>query len=127
MITAERRGLWAVESVLAQLDGEDGALASITASELLVGVHRADSPTRRRQRDAYVEAVLATIPVIPLDLPVARTLADLTTQLVGKGEFIGVYDLIIAATALTHDCSVLTENVLHFGQVPGLGVRQPKW
>jgi predicted nucleic acid-binding protein len=37
-------------------------------------------------------------------------------------ELIGAYDLIIAATALAYDCSLLTENNREFDRVPGLDV-----
>jgi predicted nucleic acid-binding protein len=43
------------------------AMASISASELLQGVHRA-SEHHRVRREAYVEGVLAAVPSIPFDL-----------------------------------------------------------
>jgi predicted nucleic acid-binding protein len=36
-------------------------------------------------------------------------------------------DLIIAATALTYDYELLTDNVRHFERINGLAVRQPRW
>ena len=57
-------------SVLAA--GESLALASITASEQLSGVERADTLERRQHRLAFVEAVLRIVPVLPFDLQVAR-------------------------------------------------------
>ncbi len=35
--------------------------------------------------------------------------------------------MMIAATALTHEYELLTENVREFNRVPGLKVRQPDW
>lgn len=85
-----------------------------------MGVHRADSETRRLRRSAFVEAVLAAIPTLDFTLEVARTHAELLAVLKGRGEMIGVYDLIIAATALAGGRAVLTTDVEEFGRVPGL-------
>ena len=49
LIRLERSG-----SLLTIGDNEEVAIAAITASELLHGVHRAD-PQRRAQREAFVE------------------------------------------------------------------------
>ena len=46
---------------------EDVGMASITASELLHGVHRATAEHRAR-REAFVEAVLAAFPPFAFDL-----------------------------------------------------------
>jgi tRNA(fMet)-specific endonuclease VapC len=40
---------------------------------------------------------------------------------------IGLHDIEVAATALTHGYGVLTDNVRDFERVPGLIVRQPVW
>ncbi len=37
-----------------------------------------------------------------------------------KGQLIGVHDLLIAATAIVHNCAVLTANMKEFERVPGL-------
>lgn len=43
---------------------EDLFPSAITVSVLLVGVYRADSPARRNRRLAYVEAILASFPIL---------------------------------------------------------------
>lgn len=86
------------------------ALAVITASELLHGVHRADSAVRRGRREKFVETVLRSIPVLPFTLEVARIHSRLWADLQRRGEIIGAHDLLIAATALTHKMAVATLN-----------------
>lgn len=104
------------------VQGEPIALASITASELLVGVHRSD-PGRHRERQLdYVETLLREFPVLAFDLDTARTHAQLSNGLAAIGQPIGANDLLIAATALTRGFSVLTHNLRHFERVPGLVV-----
>ena len=55
----ERRGQ-SIDQRLFQLD-RPAYISVVTASELLVGVHRADSPTRRETRSRFVEALLASV------------------------------------------------------------------
>ena len=106
---------------------EPVALAAITASELLVGVQRADTPARRLRRESFVEAILDLVPVLAFDLRSARVHAQLWSHLMGAGVLIGTHDMLIAATALTYGYSVLTDNVREYRRVPGLEVRQPSW
>ena len=87
------------------------ALAAITASELLIGVARADTQERHLRRSAFVEAILDVVPVFAFDLSVARVHAETTALLIASGQRIGSHDSLIAATAIAHGYSVLTDNV----------------
>ena len=98
----------------------DVYISSITVSELLVGVHYADSDARKTRRSAFVESVLAKIPVLGFNTEEARMHAGLFSTLTKQGQIIGAHDLIIAATAIVHNCAVLTENIREFERVPGL-------
>jgi predicted nucleic acid-binding protein len=97
-------------------------ISVVTVSELLVGVHRADTKSRRDKRAAFVEGILAGIPVLDFTTQVARLHAGLHAELMGQGQVIGAHDLIIAATAKRHGMSSLTDNVVEFSRVPGLKV-----
>ena len=125
-ISAERRGLKPTD-LLDVLPNEPSAIATISVSELLFGVHRADTARRRDRRSAFVEAVLASFEVLPFDLQTARFHAQLGSDLMSLGRPIGNHDRIIAATALARGYDVLTDNVREFDQVPGLVVRRPDW
>lgn len=97
-------------------------LSVIVASELLIGVHRANSPARRERRRAFVEAILAGVGILEVDLAVARVHAEIYAELAEKGELIGAHDLLIAATARFHRMALLTSNVQEFSRVSGLQV-----
>ena len=101
---------------------EDVFISVVTVSELLMGVHRADNEARRGRRSAFVEPIIEGISVLDFTTDVARTHARLHALLVGQGELIGAHDLIIAATALHHDLTLLTDNVREFHRVPELKV-----
>ena len=118
----------------ASLDGfetlmgdEPFAIASITASELLEGVHRTLEADQRLRRRDFIETVLGRVPSLPFDLASARTHALLVVDLSSRGLLIGANDLVIAATALTLGYSLLTHNLRHFQRVPGLVVNAPAW
>ena len=101
---------------------EIGALSVITASELLHGVHRADSAQRRARRQTFVEAILDEFPVHPVDIEVSRIHARVWADLRSRGEIVGAHDLLIAATALALDFRVATRNAREFGRVDELKV-----
>ena len=96
-------------------------ISAITASELLVGVHRAQDPGIRARRTAFVESLLAVLPVLPIDLETARVHAQLLAQL-PTHETIGAHDALIGATALRHGYAVLTRNVKDFHKLAGVRV-----
>ncbi|MGH2535262.1 MAG: PIN domain-containing protein [Thermomicrobiales bacterium] len=102
-------------------------ISSITASELLVGVHRADTPQRRRLRANLVEEILTLFGALPFDLATAREHARIAADLSSRGQRIHAHDLIIAATAMVNGHDVLTDNLRDFGRVPNLVVRKPDW
>lgn len=118
------RGRLDFEDGVAGRDDEPFLLSVISVSELLHGVHRADSRTRRARRSAFVEAVLDRFPTLSLDLPTARAHAELWAELSSAGTHIGAHDLWLAAAALAHGLTLVTSNVRHFGRVPGLEVEE---
>jgi tRNA(fMet)-specific endonuclease VapC len=124
LIAAERRRL-DLDAVVAAETDEVIALAAITASELLHGIHRAAKPVQRARREAFVEQVLATVAVIPFDLVVARVHARLWAQLATTGRPVGAHDLLIAATAIATGYRVATRDTRSFPHIPGLSL--VKW
>ncbi len=98
----------------------DVYISAVTASELLVGVHYAKADAQKTRRSAFVEAVLARVPVLSFATEEARVHAGLFAALSKQGQMIGAHDLLIAATAIANNCAVLTENIREFVRVPGL-------
>ena len=64
---------------------EEVGIATITASELLHGVHRA-TPEHRVRREAFVEAVLDAFPPLPFNLLAARTHARIWAGLAADSQ-----------------------------------------
>ena len=97
-------------------------ISVVIVSELLMGVHRANTEERRQRRSVFVEAVISGVGVLEFTIAAARVHAEIYAELAKKGQMIGAHDLIIAATARYHDLSLLTDNVKEFSRVPGLRV-----
>ena len=105
---------------LARWASHGGAcMSAITASELLVGVERANSTQRRAQRGAFVEHLLASIPILDFSSAVARTHARMLAAL-PKSRTAGAHDALIAATAMHHGHALLTRNLADFKIFAGL-------
>jgi predicted nucleic acid-binding protein len=101
---------------------EDIAISSVTAAELLHGVHRASKGRIRARREAFVERLLEAWPVLPFDLIAARIHAKLWAELAAKGVSIGAYDLMIGATAVANGLQLITRDKRSFSKIPGLQV-----
>jgi tRNA(fMet)-specific endonuclease VapC len=119
LIAAERGGIRLEPFLNSQGEAPVG-IAAVTASELLHGCHRATDPGVRARRFAFVDALLARVPVLPFGLAEARRHAELWAHLAREGTMIGAHDLLIGATALAHGHSLATLNTKEFGRVAGL-------
>jgi tRNA(fMet)-specific endonuclease VapC len=121
LIEAERRE-FEIDKFIQNREGEIFGLSVITVSELLHGVHRADSAIRRLKRSAYVEKVIELFPIYVFEISIARIYAELWSDLAKKGIQIGAHDLIIGSTALSLGFSVATYNIRHFERIEGLKI-----
>ncbi len=122
VLIGSERGHVAIEQKLSGRENEEFFLSVVTASELLHGVHRAKASDVRAKRLAFVEAVLARFPLLSIDLPTARTHAQLWAELASTGKMIGPHDLWIAAACVAHGLTLVTGNVQEFQRVPGLAI-----
>ena len=121
LIAGEREDLDLAAAMAAHAE-EPVGIAAITASELLHGVQRAATTAQRRRREAFVERLLAALPVLPFDPVTARVHASLWARLAAKGTNVGAHDLLIGATAIAAGYRVATRDRRSFGKIPDLEV-----
>lgn len=121
LVAAERR-TFSLGALLDSVGGEPVGIAALTAAELLHSCHRAADPGMRVRRFAFVESLLARVPIFEFGLVEARRHADLWAALARDGVWIGAYDLVIGATALARGHRLATLNDRDFGRMPGLGL-----
>lgn len=120
LVDAERAGA-ELDALIA--DNDDVAIAAVTLAELLVGVALARGKRRTRRR-SFVDAILEAVPVLPYNGRVARAHATLLTAVRRSGRPRGAHDLIIAATAVASDRTVITADATGFRDLPGVEFRQ---
>ncbi|SPF35603.1 Ribonuclease VapC [Syntrophobacter sp. SbD1] len=113
-----------VASLVSGREGEPFGISVVTVAELLHGVERADTEARRLKRQSFVEKVLESFPIFPFDTTVARIYARICASLAKKGYTVGAHDLIIAATAISLDYSVVTANRRDFEKIEGLKLEE---
>ncbi|MDA0632236.1 PIN domain-containing protein [Nonomuraea sp. CA-218870] len=121
VLIAAERGKAAVDTVIG--DADDVAIAAITVAQLFVGVELADED-RRPDRQAFVDQVLALIPVEEYTTNVARVHARLMAHIRRAGKTRGAYDLLIAATAAATARTVITmDSSAAFDDLPGVSAQ----
>ncbi len=94
---------------------EAGTLATTAVStfELLSGA-------RSSKQRKVVEAMLAALPVLPLDQKAGEAAASLRLELEGQGQGIGMADYLIAGICVSRSASLLTRNRKHFQRIQAL-------
>lgn len=119
LIDAERSGDTLDEVID---DDDDVATAAVTIAELRVGALLA---TRRRKaaRSAYVDDIIATIPVLGYGLEVAAAHTELLVEVRSQGTPRGAHDLMIAATARAFGRTIISADRTAFRDLPGVEVR----
>lgn len=118
VLVAVERGRLRLEDLVQP--GERYAISVVSAGELLHGVHRTTG-RRAQTRSAFVEALLAKIGPMPIDLPVARAYAIASAGLARAGTPVDANDLWIGATAVAHGLDVLALDGA-FARIPGVGL-----
>ena len=125
VVAAERRGE-AVEELLKRVIGtvgdQDTALSSVGLTELVHGMYRAQTPELKLRRQRYLDELLRDLTVYPYTRETAMLAGRIDGEQQARGVTIPFGDLLIGATALSLEFSVLTVNLRHFNLIPGLNV-----
>jgi len=112
-----------ISSILSNLSSDAEVFISVvTVSELLVGVHRANTEERLIKRSAYVEKILSAFTAIEITTAIARIQARIVADLLNRGQIIGANDMWISATAIHHGFSLMTFDVADFSRIAGLQI-----
>ena len=64
--------------------------------------------------------ILSKVRVISLGENEAHVAGDILARFRQTGQIIGIEDVLIAASALTHQCVMVTANIRHFQRIDGL-------
>ena len=115
----QRKGF---ESITRKMDGlryGELVLSSIVLAELQFMVVKSAVPQAKREQ---LLRFLLQFHVAPFDESATLAYGKVRHQLEQRGNPIGPLDTLIAAHALSLKATAVTNNIRHFGQVPGLAV-----
>ena len=113
-----------LKQVLAVMGNQETALSAVALVELIHGIHRANTPQVRTRREAFIQELLADVPVYAFTQPIAFLAGRIDGEQQSQGVKIPFQDLLIGATALHLEYAVVTGNPRHFRMIPGLAVKE---
>jgi tRNA(fMet)-specific endonuclease VapC len=93
------------------------SISVMTYGELLFGAKKS---TNSEKNLAVVYRIKELFPIIDVDKAVMETFSDLKVKMQKTGTVIDDLDLLIAATALTMNFILVTNNEKHFRKIAGL-------
>ena len=118
VLVAVERGVLTLEALIEP--EAEYAISAVTVGELLHGVLRARGKVAQT-RSAFVEGVLNSLAMVPVDMPVARAYAHAAAILSAEGIPVNPNDLWIGATAIATGMEVLALDG-DFQRIPGVRV-----
>ena len=102
---------------------QDGiAISLITLGEIYEGIYYGRDPERS---EAVFRQFLRSVDVLSLNRSIMQRFGRVRGDLRRRGELIGDPDILIAATALYYDLTLLTRNRKHFQRIPLLKAQFP--
>jgi tRNA(fMet)-specific endonuclease VapC len=110
----------ATELLLA-LAKEGMGVSLITIGEIYEGIYYGRDP---HKAEAVFRQFLRMAETIPLTQTIMQRFAQIRGELRRKGQIIGDFDILIAATALHHDLIVVTRNTKDYQRIPQLRLYQ---
>jgi len=114
----------AASELFERLAQEGIAISIISYMEAYQGLERSPSP---EQAQSKFQALIESIPTLPFSMAVAKRCARLRETLRNQGKRVNTraLDLIIAATALEYNLTLVTRNIEDFDDIPDLKLYQP--
>jgi tRNA(fMet)-specific endonuclease VapC len=107
----------AAVNLLTTLSEEGIAISLMTYGEIYEGIHYGNDP---QQAEAGFRNFLRNVAVLPFTRSIMRCFARIRGELRRSGQIIGDPDILIAATALEQDLTLVSRNQVHFERIPGL-------
>ena len=97
----------------------DIGLSAVTVAELQYGVQKSSQPAQNQQA---LDQFLLPLTILPFDDTDAIAYGTIRADLEAQGLPIGSFDMLIAAQALKHNLTLVTNNVREFARVAGLTI-----
>jgi tRNA(fMet)-specific endonuclease VapC len=111
------RGRPTVRARLAAVGPETIGVSTITLAELRYGAECSSQPAANHQA---IDDFIGGVTVVGVDSEVARAFGEIKAHLRRQGNLIEDFDLLLAATALAHGMTLITNNTEHYGRIAQL-------
>jgi tRNA(fMet)-specific endonuclease VapC len=95
------------------------SISVITYGELLFGAKKSKFVEKNL---SVVYRIKELFPVINVDKAVIEMFSDLKAKSQKSGKIVQDMDLLIASTAMTHNLTLVTNNIRHFEKIKGLKI-----
>ena len=105
-----------IEKHIAETPVDQIYASEVSIAELTYGALHSKAVEKHLQEP---EEIKATFTVLPLG-DWTRDYAEIRQSLTSKGVVVGDFDILIAVTARHFDLTVVTHNIKHFSQMPGI-------
>ena len=103
-------------SLLQQIQSQQWFISIISWLEILYGVEKSTQPKKRREEFKKFLSLSQTN-ILPLEEKIGQEFIRLKVNLEKKGQRLADFDLLIAATALVHQLTLVTGNQKHFKRI----------
>jgi tRNA(fMet)-specific endonuclease VapC len=106
-----------IRAQMLKVDDTDIAISTIVQAEMYAGSAKSQYPERSRKKQ---DEFFKRFTLLPFDTVAADHYGAIRADLEKKGTPIGGNDLLIAAVALAHNLTLVTNNTREFQRVVGL-------
>lgn len=113
------KGNVSIRRRLQEMESIPKVISVITYGELLYGAKISNQPEKNL---ALIHQLPEIFPIININRPIIETFTDIKRNLEEKGERLEDMDLMIAATAMTLNHRLVTNNVRHYRRIKGLEI-----
>ena len=104
---------------------EKNYLLATTAVNIFELHHGAYKSVESEKNLQAIHVLISRLIILPFTSKAAQKAGHIYAQLESQGQPIGLRDTLIAAIALTRECSVATRNQTHFSRISDLEIITP--
>jgi len=103
--------------LLSSFAKDDLSISIITYGEIYEGIHFGRDP--QKTTDVF-QRFLRSVVILPPTQPIMQHFARIRGELRRTGKIIGDFDILIAATAIQHNLTLVTRNIKDYQRIPHL-------
>lgn len=112
------RGMYGIPDRLAKIGRKNCHISEITVGELLYG---AACSANQKKHLKQINELISLLNIEPI-YTVLPVYAEVKACLRKQGALIDDFDLLIGATALRHNMTLITDNVKHLSRIPDVSI-----